>query len=65
MSFGASGGSGIFTGAGNPDWLLAAVAATAPLQRQDGGDSPNIAFEPLDFQDPAAGTNTNQADPEA
>jgi len=27
-----------------------AVVATAPPQRQDGGASPNIAFEPLDFQ---------------
>jgi PAS domain S-box-containing protein len=44
----------------------AAVAATAPApQHQDGVASPNIAFEPLDFQDPVAGTNTNQADPEA
>ena len=37
----------------------AAVSATAPPQRQDGGASPNIAFEPLDFQGPAGGTNTN------
>jgi PAS domain S-box-containing protein len=38
----------------------AAAAATAPApQCQDGGDSPNIAFEPLDFQEPAGGTNTN------
>jgi PAS domain S-box-containing protein len=37
----------------------AAVAATAPPQRQDGGASPNIAFEPLDFQEPAGGTTTN------
>jgi len=36
-----------------------AVVATAPPQRQDGGASPNIAFEPLDFQEPAGGTNTN------
>jgi len=36
----------------------AATAATAP-QRQDGGDSPNITFEPLAFQEPAGGTNTN------
>jgi PAS domain S-box-containing protein len=44
----------------------AAAAATAPApQCQDGGDSPNIAFEPLDFQEPAGGTNTNQADPGA
>jgi signal transduction histidine kinase len=36
-----------------------------PPQRQDGVASPNIALEPLDFQDPAGGTNTNQADPGA
>ena len=48
-----------------PDPPAAAVATAPPPQRQDGGASPNIAFEPLDFQDPAGGTNTNQADPEA
>ena len=38
----------------------AAAAATAPApQRQDDVASPNIAFEPLDFQEPPSGTNAN------
>ena len=39
--------------------LLPDPPATPPPQCQDGGASPNIAFEPLDFQEPAGGTNTN------
>ena len=43
----------------------AAAAATAPAPRQDGVASPNIAFEPLDFQEPAGGPTPTHADPGA
>jgi PAS domain S-box-containing protein len=42
-----------------PDPPAAAVATAPPPQHQDGIASPNIALEPLDFQEPASGTNAN------
>jgi PAS domain S-box-containing protein len=42
-----------------PDPPAAAVATAPPPQRQDGVASPRVGLEPLDFQEPAGGTNAN------